>query len=268
MANRLLYCLVMLFMSLPASAGEDVVERALAAIMAELEIPEAKQSYRPKAFLINPRFYRRLKPHTARIRPFVTGSPESELDMEILALLDTTAQDRAAIIASKWPSFFIKARAGDQQAYAEVERAFLQATDEAEIQHTALRLLYVGNHQAMQVFARRLGSAETITTRGPHPAFPHITLVPVPGSKPLPLSPHVVIIQSVALLLIEVYCQVEHHDEDGIDATTYLKHLEIDPPTFTQPEHQAYLRRVETVFTERHGIKVTLTCPALRYVVD
>lgn len=262
MANRLLYCLAVLFLALPAFGGEEVVERDLAAVMAQLASPDAQQSRRAKAFLTEPRYYRRLKPHTARIRPFVAGSPDSDLDMEILALLDTTAQDREAIIASKWPSAFIKARAGDQKAYAEVERAFLQATTVMEIRHTALRLLYVGDHRAMQVFARRLGSAETITTHGPNPMTPQIILAP--GSKPLPPSPDVTVITAVALPLLQVYCQVEYAEE----VASYYKHLSVSPQVFALPEHQTYLRRVEAVFAARHGINLAFTCPALMYVVE
>jgi len=67
---------------------------------------------------------------------------------------------------------------------------------------------------------------------------------------------------SRALLLIQAYGDA-HQDERLFSPGEYIKHANLTPEQFQQPQHQAYLRQLESRLHAREHLDVTLDPPLL-----
>lgn len=198
---------------------------------------DADTRLQAKLQLLRPEAGPWLKGHSSEIITALQSDWENDESARLLGRLDLPADLAGRLRNSPHVPDAVRARLGDSQAEQRVISAFENAQGFGARHDAAANLAYVESPDSLAAFARGLASRDVIQD--------------VHGND-----------VSVALLLIQAYGNM-HPEEPLFSSSAYMKHANVTPVDFLQPEHQAYLRQLEARLLALNHIHVSINPPFL-----
>lgn len=224
----------------PAAMAAELVPNHAAEVSSAAQALNSQDSdarLNAKLQLLRPEAGPWLKAHSSEIIAALQSDWESEESARLLGRLDLPSDLADRLRNSVHVPDAVRARLGDSQAEQRVISAFEGAHGFESHHSAAANLAYVESPGSLAALAHGLSSREVIQD--------------VHGND-----------VSVPLLLIQAYGNM-HPDEPLFSSSEYMKHANVTPQEFLQPEHQAYLRQLEARLLARDQLHVTINPPFL-----